>query len=89
MQNFAFTIAFSFGSNSVLREDQCNTLHQWLASVRVTFFQFRLEFCYGQEKQLVFVQVFLKLNKVSACRLQFLCFEFLRKAVEKHSITVF
>ncbi|KAK2566740.1 hypothetical protein P5673_009413 [Acropora cervicornis] len=63
-------------SNSVLREDQCNNPHQWLASVRVTFFWFRLEFCYGQEKQLVFVQVFLKLNK------------FLWEAVEKHSTTV-
>ena len=52
-------------SNSVLRGDQCNNPHQWLASVRVTFFWFLLEFCYGQEKQLVFVQVFLKLNKVS------------------------
>ena len=61
----ALTIAFSFGSNSVLKEDQCNNLHQWLASVRVTFLWFRLEFSYGQEKQLAFVQVFLKLNKVS------------------------
>ena len=58
-------IAFSFGSNSILREDQRNTLHQWFAYVRLTFFWFRLEFCYGQEKQLVFVQVFLKLNRVS------------------------
>ena len=64
-QNFALTNAFSFGSNSVLREDQCNNLHQWLASVRLTCFWFYLEFCYGQEKQKVFVQVFLKLNKVS------------------------
>ena len=52
-------------SNSVLRQDPCNNLHQWLASVRVIIFWFRLEFCYGQEKQLVFVQVFLKLNRVS------------------------
>ena len=57
--------AFSFGSNSILREDHCNNLHQWLASVRLTCFWFRLEFSYEQEKQLVFVQVFLKLNKVS------------------------
>ena len=33
--------------------------------MRLTCFWFRLEFCYGQEKQLDFVQVFLKLNKVS------------------------
>ena len=77
LQNFALTIAFSIGSNSVLRVDQCNNLHQWLASVLLTFFWFRLKFCYGQEKQLIFVQVFLKLNKVRQYRLQFLCLQIL------------
>ena len=48
-----------------VREDQYNNLRQWLASVLLTFFWFRLEFSYGQEKQPAFVQAFSKLNKVS------------------------
>ena len=84
---FCLFIGFLFGSNSILREDQCNNHHQWLASVRVTFFWFRLEFCYGQVTQQVFVRVFLKLNKVSIdCN--FFAVIFLREAVEKHSTTV-
>ena len=84
---FCLIIGFLFGSNSVLREDHCNNLHQWLPSVWLTFFWFRLEFCYGQVTQQVFVRVFLKLNKVSIdCN--FFVFIFLREAVEKHSTTV-
>ena len=61
---------FQFGS--VLSKGWCNTLLKCaLASESPAFFQLLLEFCYGQEKQLVFVQAFSKINKVSTD--SFLC----------------
>ena len=48
-----------------------------------TFFQLRLEFCYGQEKQLVFVQAFSKINKVSID--YFLCSQFKRNPINNNS----
>ena len=47
------------------------------------FFQLRLEFCYGQEKQLVFVQAFSKINKVSID--YFLCYQFKRNPINNNS----
>ena len=57
-----------------------------LASVSPAFFQLRLEFCYGQEKQLVFVQAFSKINKVSID--DFLCSQFNRNPIDNNSDSI-